>query len=354
MTYTKKIKRIVAAVICIAAVIGVVSVFGASASQYDCFTVLGDRLLPLEKATLPALFGTTLYVPGKHFEYFDITISYVSSTDNYSLQKGNRRLNFYLSRGSGFDQDGKKLDYGAETVSGVVFLPIDVVCDHFGLKNYRIPHYPASILRITDNNTMVSDEMFLNLYSGVMNEDWARYAGSAATPTPLPPPPEPSANATPNPLPSYERTTLYLSFWGIERNAAREALGTLSRSALKACFYFSADEIRDYPDLVREIAGKGHSVGIRLTSGEYEEYALTAALLFDAAKLKVLRARSVAFDTSRTNQTLPTGDYQRAELRIQCGDYSTSGLADAILRLKNAKYRVEPMRETTSEVNYGS
>jgi hypothetical protein len=279
-------KRIIGAALAAAALLSAL-VFDASASQIVCFTGVNDTLLPLREATMPAYFGTTLYVPSNVFSLAGLTVSLSSARGNLYAYRGKLRLNFFIELGAVSDQDGVVYeDVSVQRLGGLYFLPLEFVCDYFKLTYSIIPSDPASILRVKSSDAVYNDKTFAGHFKDRMDTYYSEYlaakATAAARPTATPIPGAP----TPPPTPTYEGSTVYFSFYGVSEEYTPRLLDTLKLASVNACFFISADELMASPALARRIYGEGHTVGVWLNSAGADEYARAGSRLFEAAKIK--------------------------------------------------------------------
>ena len=252
------------------------------ASPMVCFTGVNDTLLPFRDATMPAYFGTVLYVPAGVFAEFGISSGTSASRDNLYVYRGEKeRLAFYISLELAMDQSGEIYEnVGVKTVDGLYFLPLDFICEFFELTYKLLSNDPVSVLRIKNSDAVYNDPSFIGHYKNQIEQAYKAYsAPSTSTPVPSAPPAE-----TPV-IFDYSDVTVYLSFCGVTETYASLILSALSDYSVTACFFLSAADIAENPALVRRISGENHMVGIWLDSAELDEYSGTSRLLFEAAKL---------------------------------------------------------------------
>ncbi|MDR3209298.1 MAG: hypothetical protein LBT36_01535, partial [Oscillospiraceae bacterium] len=131
------------------------------AASMICFTGANDTLLPLTEDTMPAYYGTTLYVPGSVFQYLGLYTGFETSQGRYYVYKGLRRLDFFIQRGTVSDADGVEYkNVPAHTVNDSIYLPLDLLCEYFGMT-YAVISVPAnlplSVLRIKSADAVFND-----------------------------------------------------------------------------------------------------------------------------------------------------------------------------------------------------
>ncbi|MDR1217883.1 MAG: hypothetical protein LBJ99_04755 [Oscillospiraceae bacterium] len=365
-------RRVRALIIAVAVAIGALAFRGDSqAAGMLGFTAVTDTLMPLRSGTLPTYFGSVLYVPYNIFSYAGV-YNTRSTVDNVAcLYNGRSRLDFYIGSAT-YDQDGKFFDGVIARYSGsVIFVPINFVCEFFGLMYTVTPQEPASILRITSSDAVYSDKTFANRFRSQMRESYEEYTGARETPpaaTPTQTPPESGLTPTPTPVPTDEDITLYLLFYDLGGGAADSILDALDVSGYRGCFFVTEEEAARYPDIVRRAVGSGHAMGVLLGDGGYSEYAGTSELLFEAAKVKTVlvaadTAESVdnglvywcAIDASPDEVpadprddtvSLPTSSGARQNVALPCSEAGALASRSLLARIDEYKYTVVKPAET--------
>ena len=267
----------------------------AAADEKLNFISIND-MLPPELINSAVTFGGLTYVPYYAFSNDGLGISYTyfSAGSNAYLYTRDRQIFFELTSGETYDGNGEKYSGAAILRSGVVYLPLGLVCrffDHISYSYIAGNEY-GSILRITTDDAVLGDTEFLQAARTLMRSYYADYnnrpvdtdppAGVAGTPEPVPSQNVP-APAVPSPtVPAAEEThegeRLTLSFSG---TPTAETLDALDRYGIKTCFFLSGEEILADPDALRRALGAGHTVGIRCGASP-EDFAAGAALLFEA------------------------------------------------------------------------
>ncbi len=200
------------------------------------------------------------------------------------------QLFFELKGGDTYDQDNTFYDGSAIINKGTVYLPLTLMCQFFDVSYSTISGSEyGTILRITSDDVILTDSEFLRAARSVMRTYYTNYnqTGSAVpaiTSAPVATA-APVSSAAPQEEESHEDEQVTLSFVGAPTEDILEAL---SESGVNACFFFTAEEVLDAPDLVRQTIGEGHSIGVWCASDPETDYPETAALLFEAARVAVL------------------------------------------------------------------
>jgi hypothetical protein len=166
--------------------------------------------------------------------------------------------------------------------------------------------------------------------------------------------------------------TVYLSFYKLSGDTFAEVLDQLKGAGYRCSFFISADEIPENADLLRRAAGEGHTIGIWLKTGQYDEYLKAAGLLYEAAKLRTLL---IAADTAGTAEAtadahgliywrftrrydeapslssvtskLSVLDGSRDSISFACSNAALRTIGSLLLYLKDKEYDVRRIIETS-------
>jgi hypothetical protein len=195
------------------------------------------------------------------------------------------------------DQNENTINWpAAHRVDTRFYVPLKEVCEFFGLtydiievSRDIIPDEQMVVVRIKSSAAVYSDRAFIYLNRDALRTAYNDYYH------PSPPSPTDTGSrptgATPGvPPPTYRDVTMYLSFYAVSGGSAVKVVDTLADTAggFHACFFVSGDDIKADPGLIRHLAGSGHTLGLWLEEGTYDEYLRVSALLFEAAKVKTI------------------------------------------------------------------
>ena len=263
----------------------------AAGSVY--FTAIMDELQPLKTETMPTSINGLWYIPYTFFSSEVLGVYFIPGSDKVMLYSagGLRTLTFDIPRSTVFDQNGAQYYIPAQKINGLIYVPVDRVCDFFGLTYKVIQTEPAYIIRFKKGDPVYNDKTFPSLNRTKMQAYYEAYTG---TPGPTA---SPGTSPSPSPQATYENVTVYLSYYGLTRDSFKNMLDALDAYGYKCCFFVTSEEIAAEADLLRRAAGTGHSIGIWLTDGTFDEYREASALLFEAAKLRTVLV-SAAGDTA--------------------------------------------------------
>jgi hypothetical protein len=136
------------------------------------------------------------------------------------------------------------------------------------------------------------------------------------------------------------------------------------------------NDIRKNPGIIRKISGTGHTIGILLKQGTFEEYLEASALLFEAAKIKTviisadvsILADTALFDANglilwessqsyvdyeaqllgEITASFPQEKNARRNLLFSCSETVASILPGIISYLQERNYTIEKITETVA------
>jgi hypothetical protein len=264
-----------------------------------CFTAINNTLEPLDNNTMPAIVGSLLYIPSTVFSLsYDLGVTAVTSEDQVFLYSASKRLLFDTTRDTVIDQDKNLHNIPAVKMNGLIYVPVDMVCGFFGLTYNVLPTKPAPVIHFISSTAVYTETMFIELNKSKMQEYYNTYTGTGTKPGVTPTTP-----VTPSMAPTYENITEYISVYALTPQSLEGVLKALDAYRYKCCIFVSYDEIASNADLLRRALGAGHSIGIWLKEGTYEEYQKTSGLLFEAAKIKTILVSSGS-DTAKAAQAM--------------------------------------------------
>lgn len=275
-------KRLTAA---LCALIFVVTLVGATlATGVICFTAVNDNLLPLTSDTMPAWSGNSLYVPYTVFDRnssggnLGTYVTYSRSNGTVTVYNSREMLIFDLNAGNSYNNNTQEV-YSAKAIylNGRVYLPVSMVCSVFGLKySYTVTNY-GMLLRIKGEHAVLSDASFIDAADSQMSSRLREYNQSLQpTPPVIDPPPsvvDPTAPPTitdPGDLPSGSGA-VYLAVQVESVVATEQILTALEARGSTALFLFTPEQISGLDDLVRQVLGRGHRVGLLVWEDTLEQ-----------------------------------------------------------------------------------
>lgn len=151
----------------------------ASAAPTLYFTAVNDRMCDLSDETMPFWQNGLLYVAGATVDGPDdlgIRYSYNQEKSVAILYKGQRVLYCDLTTGTMENNRTGEQYAGSPIVrSGMVFFPITALAKMFDLKYSSTKIAYGYLLRIRDDNAVLSDEYFIDAATDPIQKRYAQY-----------------------------------------------------------------------------------------------------------------------------------------------------------------------------------
>ena len=366
-------KRAVSIFLCLALLCSFATVFSHAAPAVVFFTAVNDTIRPLNQETMPIYFNGMLYVPYSVFISAGIYGSASVADNQVLMYRAGKSLDFDVKNGTvKTDEAIVFKSVSARLVNGTFYLPVDYVCQYFGLEANVIPYDPASIIRII-SGAVINEKTLLGLNKNLLTNYYNEYIGLAPPADPV----SPTDNEPANPV-TYENVTINLSFYNLAPETTISVLEALSSFGYRGNFFASYDDIAAHPGLFRRIVGSGHAVGIWLESGTYEEYLRASEILYEAAKIRTVfvssriaaedapitaedngvifcrMSRTVEADTTQTTanitNALPKTPGSRETLLFSCGDAMPDSFMGVLSFLRKNQYIIARISETNYPV----
>lgn len=326
-------KRIFAIALCLCLLAASLPV-DAMADNPVSFISINDTLPP-ELINCYTYYGGAIYVPAWIFAAygFGIYFSYSAETNTAALYSGNAQLNFNMSTGRTYDNNGNEYTLSGIMLGGTVYVPLSYASSFFGSFSYStMSTQYGTVLRIKDSRVVLSDPDFLAPAMSLLKQYYNYYnqspddggsegdTGSGGEETDL-----------------LGGTDILVAFTGLPSD---EGLDILDNYGIKACFFLTAEQVKSDPDRVRRLAGEGHRLGVLWDGDGMESFERTAALIFEAARVStVLVASSKALAES---------------CDAMAGENSLVHFAQSIEALYGPEENITPYMVTSSiEVSYG-
>lgn len=243
------------------------------------FTSVNDILRPLTVDTMPTWVNGVLYVPASTF---DSTVTGVdlglycsqSSTNNtVTLYTLKQMLVFDLSRGTAYDQhSGQGVSARAVNRNGRIYLPVEAVCNFFGLEDSYNYTQHGYLVRIKNEAAWLNDADFIDAASVPMASSLQELLRSQQSPA-LPPitPDDPHAPPQIDEEQPKARVQVCMAFRCQTGEGLERILVELDSRNSKGIFFFAPEQIIQLDDLVRRVVGSGHCIGVLAQEGAVEE-----------------------------------------------------------------------------------
>lgn len=274
-----------------------------------CFTSTDDTLLELPLS--PVYYSGIPYVSARVFAYFGIYYSYFPSELTAQLYNSSKLVLFNMDAGNAYNANMEEYQASAVYRNGVTYVPVEWTCNYFGLScSYISGKGYGDILRLKSGSEVLSDSLFLNAATTLMQCRYNEYYGYSENT-------EPPATETPKAPIKKRSAVITLSFIGLPSG---KLLDTFDRYGLSGCFFLTAEDAKNDPDTVRRIAGSGHSIGIYSSGTPSEDITAASDAVFLAA------------------QFVPTIVSSPSSTETECKEYAESNA----LAYFNADYYITP------------
>lgn len=295
-------KKRVLAVVCAAALLCTMLACVLSASAVNdekvYFMSVNDVVLDLEADTMPRMVNGVLYVPYTMFEPNYTTGASLGVFTSYSRSKG--AVIIYSRSGTlVFDLNANNSTFGGTTYrdaaiirNSMVFVPVNFVCEMFGLEwSWLIVNY-GYIIRVKNEDVVLSDRDFTDAAYYAVQDRYQRYLQSQAEAV------SPSVDASPAPSTpgqsesSVDGAQVYLAFRMEDGEGFAGILEQLERYGAYGIFFCRPEELADRDDDIRSLLGSGHRIGLLLDadtlSGQMEQLERGKELLTHIARVETV------------------------------------------------------------------
>ncbi len=282
----KRVRRVLSLLLCTVMLAAALVMPAAAAPLY--FTSLNDSLEQLTAETMPVWFGGALYVPLSLFSPttnttrvdLGLNVSYSASSNKATLFNLRKMLVFDLNEGTCYsDLTGEEFAAQAISRGGRVYVPVAVVCEFFGFSwSYNVlPTVDQGYLvRVKNEDVALDDARFIDAATELIGRrlrDYNQRMNPKPT-TPVTPDPEPvQPDDSPEEKPA---AAVYLGFRCVSGEELTAVLDLMDRAGKLGVFFLTPEQIREWDDQVRRMAGTGHVVALAASG---EDAAATARLL---------------------------------------------------------------------------
>ena len=243
----------------------------ASAAPTLYFTAVNDRMCDLSDETMPFWQNGLLYVAGATVDGPDdlgIRYSYNQEKSVAILYKGQRVLYCDLTAGTmENNRTGEKYTGSPIVRSGMVFFPITALAKIFDLKYSSTKIAYGYLLRIRDDNAVLSDEYFIDAATDPIQKRYAQYERAHAAA-------ESEQPETPPPVDTPTRRddlTVYLLLPAANGSMLTQLLSTLENYQSHATLLLTPELLESAGDGVRRAAATGNAVALCISAETTDE-----------------------------------------------------------------------------------
>ena len=235
------------------------------------FTAANEQLMELNAENMPFYSNNVLYVSSRLFEGRELGVSYARSTSLgiAMLSNSSTDLLFDLAGQTAYDKQNNLYRGYAIEQNGVVFFPLSLVCQYFGLSWSQTDTGIVPLIRIKNDNVILSDAAFVSAATSLMRDRYAEYERTLADTVP------PVLPVEPPPVQAAEGQKVFLLLSAASAQDALTAADALGNT--QATFLLTAEQLED-GELIRALVAQGHAVALRLEAGSPEEAAGELAL----------------------------------------------------------------------------
>ena len=265
----RRTKQFLLALLAAALALGAAIPVFASSGNVNLMAVNDTVLIEVTIDNMPRTAGGLLYVPYTMLSYLDTNINlgvnalYSTVERTVLVTDGQRGVVFDTRANTAEDLSGNPVSARAMVRNNMAFVPIDWLCEYFGsISCTRTRTRYGTLIRLTSSAAILSDESFVNAADNLLASSLNHYLASGGRGEGEDPAPSGSAAASKPP----SGGELYLALrWGSE---AAECAQLLEARGLRSLFLFTPAQLQEQDDLVRRLAGSGHTVGLALEGSD--------------------------------------------------------------------------------------
>ena len=306
----------------------------ASAAPTLYFTAVNDRMCDLNDETMPFWQNGLLYVAGATVDGpDDLGIRYLYNQEKSVaiLYKGQRVLYCDLTAGTMENNRTGEQYTGSPIVrSGMVFFPITALAKMFDLKYSSTKIAYGYLLRIRDDNAVLSDEYFIDAATDPIQKRYAQYERAHAAAE--------QENETPAQVETPVRRddlTVYLLLPAANGSMLTQLLSTLENYQSHATLLLTPELPESAGDGVRRAAATGNAVALRIDAATAAEALAQIERGNDALwRAASLRTRLVYLESADRTLRAAVVGAGYCPITINTSDFTRSGTHWADTALK--------------------
>ena len=306
----------------------------ASAAPTLYFTAVNDRMCDLSDETMPFWQNGLLYVAGATVDGPDdlgIRYSYNQEKSVAILYKGQRVLYCDLTAATMENNRTGEQYAGSPIVrSGMVFFPITALAKIFDLKYSSTKIAYGYLLRIRDDNAVLSDEYFIDAATDPIQKRYAQYERAHAAAE--------QENETPAQVETPVRRddlTVYLLLPAANGSMLTQLLSTLENYQSHATLLLTPELLESAGDGVRRAAATGNAVALCISAETADEALAQIERGNDALwRAASLRTRLVYLESADKTLRAAVVGAGYCPITINTSDFTRSGTHWADTALK--------------------
>lgn len=265
----KKGNKLLAVLLALVLCLGVFMPAPAGAAP-PVFVAINDRVLEMTADTMPIWVGDDIYIPYTALNStsngvrWSIYCTYDKNNHMLSMADVDARrfLDFDLREGTCLDAlTGEEYAPGAILRGNRPYLPLKMVCKYFGLEYSYQEIAQGMMLRIKNDEVVLTDERFIDAAVNVLNLRLKEYNQSIGIESPDP---GPSGTGTPSGDGEAveKRVSTYLAFRCEDAENLATLLLALENRNVNAVIFLPPELVEERGDLIFWLSGAGHTVGL--------------------------------------------------------------------------------------------
>lgn len=260
-------RKLLAVLACVVLAVQLAAPAGAAKTVY--FTAVNMSVLELSDATMPFWSDGYLYVPGSVFANYGkelgVSYSYNAAKEKvilYANGETMRYLLFDLNKDYAEDQNGNMYFQKPLVRNGVIFLPVSLIAQSFGLIYSTIAVERGYLVWVRTQSADMSERIFADAAIYPMETRYNQYLKSQETGQPE----DETTESTGTPSESGQR--VYLCIRADDAETVSELLDALDWYDSQAAFYCTVDFLEQEGDLLRRMTATGQAIGILADAAE--------------------------------------------------------------------------------------
>ena len=365
----------------IVCVIAALSPVYIQAAVTPAFTAVNDVILPFNADTMPFISGGEIFVPPRMFAELGIWHFSSPMANLVMIYRGDLGINFWIDQGRVVDRADNQLNWpNARRVGDRFYVPLAQTAAFFGLswetveiREDVLPGGNMRLIRLKDGTEIFNGPTLIGFNAALIrtmfNQHFFPHAHDADG--------DADTDDNDDQVETFSDVTVYLSFYNLSLGNFERILNVLDSEIFphyRAAFFVTEEDILNNAGLIRRAHGSGHTIGIWLQNGTFEEYALTSALLFEATKVRTILIQLYYFNddillyfernglilwdsllcladedyyTELTiTDALPVIAQERASIRLAAADSVVEMLPGVLAFLEQHEYSVKRITET--------
>lgn len=244
----------------------------ADEGQPAFFIAVNDSIfLPFSNSTMPVWSGGILYAPYAAFDAtrsgtdFGINSAYSRDLSIVTVYNLREMLEFDINEGT-CRNPATKETYAAKAIihNGNAYLPVAMLCRHFGLTYSLSQTEYGSLLRIKNEKVVLDDVSFIDAAGPMLNSLLREYKQSLS--------PDQNPDQDPDtPNQEEKENPVMIAFTSVPSAFEAGVISALNTYHAHAVFFFTPEEIPLRDTFIRRLIQDGHKIGIDLSKAPREK-----------------------------------------------------------------------------------